>query len=768
MKKMLILRGLPGSGKSTFVKENHLSDMTISSDDLRNMFGGYTLGLSEDKFYLQINQSNDKQVWDTFYKILEHRLKNADTVVLDTTCVTKEMLNTYLSYAARYFYDVTIADFMVPLDTALSRNAERPLTRRVPENVIRKMNKNLEEARSMPLPDHITISTPEGALKLPLHVRYLPIEGIKKDMHPRDIFGQIPLLTPFEILTDDYKKVNHIGDIHGCFSALQKALPEIKDDEFYIFHGDYLDRGMENAQCLKYMMDISKRSNVVLLEGNHESHLRDYAVSGKAPEKAVEFNEYTVKQLQKAGITRQQIIDFYDKLHLAAIYLFNDKEVIATHGGISFEPLASSTFYLLSGKVFIKGTGSYENMEQICQSFAKKSISRTYQVFGHRNNHLIDSHVHDKSYCLCDDTEYGGYLRTLTLDEEGFHEQYTKNDVHKLSHDTLPVRDLVSSLRSNPYIREKQFDGGISSFNFTREAFFSGIWNEQTMIARGLYINTRSNRIVARGYDKFFAIGEREETSFESLQDNLHFPVKASIKYNGFLGLVGCDVSSDRLIITSKSDLTGDYAKNFEKILLGNPDRKNKLIDLLKDGRHTLAFECIDPIGDPHIIKEQTPHVMLLDMIRNKVTFQKEDYKTLKAVARDLDVPVREQAYVIKDMEQLRSFTYKTSRQDYRYKGEEIEGYVLEDASGSMLKVKTGYYNFWKKNRSLLRRVLSGKELDLSGIDETQKDFAMFCKEFFEKGELVPGMDIISVRDMYLSMKEKQSDTYDEPEEIDL
>ena len=55
----------------------------------------------------------------------------------------------------------------------------------------------------------------------------------------------------------EYKKIHHIGDIHGCNTVLQKYLSDnggIKDDEFYIFTGDYIDRGLENADVVKFLI----------------------------------------------------------------------------------------------------------------------------------------------------------------------------------------------------------------------------------------------------------------------------------------------------------------------------------------------------------------------------------------------------------------------------------------------------------------------------------------------------------------------------------
>ena len=63
--------------------------------------------------------------------------------------------------------------------------------------------------------------------------------------------------------------------------------------------------------------------------------------------------------------------------------------------------------------------------------------------------------------------------------------------------------------------------GDISSFNFTRDVFYKKEWNEQTTKARGLFVDTRINEIVVRGYEKWFRVNEVEETKIMNLKDTL-------------------------------------------------------------------------------------------------------------------------------------------------------------------------------------------------------------------------------------------------------
>ena len=114
------------------------------------------------------------------------------------------------------------------------------------------------------------------------------------------------------------------------------------------------------------------------------------------------------------------------------------------------------------------------------------------------------------------------------------------------------VGDTIIALRQSKYIQEKQY-GNISSFNFTKTAFYDKAWDEQTIRARGLYINIPKQKVVARAYNKFFNINERSDTKLDMLQYRMKFPVTAYVKENGFLGIVSYNDEDDSLFVTTKS-----------------------------------------------------------------------------------------------------------------------------------------------------------------------------------------------------------------------
>ena len=65
---------------------------------------------------------------------------------------------------------------------------------------------------------------------------------------------------------------------------------------------------------------------------------------------------------------------------------------------------------------------------------------------------------------------------------------------------------LTQFLIQIAHLKLKELGNDIVSLNFTRNAFQDGIWNDETIKARGLFINKVDGDIVARSYNKFFSV----------------------------------------------------------------------------------------------------------------------------------------------------------------------------------------------------------------------------------------------------------------------
>jgi len=686
MRVLLLLRGAPGCGKSTWIEQNGLSKYTLSSDDIRMMCNSPVLTVSGKP---AINVSSDQVVWDTLFRLLEVRMKNGAFTVIDATNSKTIEMKRYKDLCDSYRYRIYCVDFTnIPIEQCKQQNLQRPELKQVPEESIDRMYARFATQK---IPSGITVVKPDELDKI----------WMKK------------------IDLSSYKMIHHIGDIHGCYTALSEYFDReggLKDDEFYIFCGDYIDRGIENVEVINFLLGIYDRPNVLLLEGNHERWLWIYGNDAVA--KSKEFELITKTQFENARVSKKEMRKFYRRLCQCAYYTYGDKTVLVTHAGLSTLP---ENLTLVSTYQMIHGVGNYNDFEAVANNFALNTPADTYQIHGHRNTKRLPTQVNERVFNLEGRVEFGGELRAVQLSPDGFRTVEIQNTVFQMPEAQEPeekkeekktVADMILELRNNRYVQEKRY-GDISSFNFTKGAFYDKVWDAQTMKARGLYIDIPKAKIVARAYNKFFNINERPETKLDMLEYKLAFPVTAYVKENGFLGLVSYDEANDGLFITTKSSPDGDYAVwlrgNFEVYL---PSIREKIKQYLKENDVTMVFECVDMVHDPHIIEYPTNRLYLLDIIKNDMTCTKMEYSELCEVAKSFGLRCKEQAFVLSDWQEFFDWYYEVTDEDYLYNGRYIEGFVIEDIEGYMVKLKLAYYNFWKFMRGIAHETLRKGHID--------------------------------------------------------
>lgn len=679
MRVLLLLRGAPGCGKSTWIEQNGLKQYALSADDIRMMCAAPVM-MSDGTY--QVSMDSDKFVWDTLYKVLENRMRRGDFTVIDATNSKTSEMNKYKKLCQDYRYRIFCVDFTsIPIEVTKQRNAGRPEVKRVPDSAIDKMYSRFETQK---IPAGITVLQPDELHKI--------------WRRPLDM--------------NDYKKIHVIGDIHGCYTALKEYFDRnggFKDDEFYIFTGDYLDRGIENVEVMKFLFEIYSKPNVELLEGNHERWIWRWANDQHSPSK--EFELFTRRQLEDGEIDKREARKFYRKLGQCAWFTYAGKEFFICHGGISKIP-ENLTF--LATEQMIKGVGTYNEFETVSECFQKNSSDNSIMIHGHRNTKGLPIIVNDKVRNLEGMVEFGGCLRAIQFSEDGQETDFEiKNHVFK-PRDEKPkdiniesVGDLVLAMRENKNVFENRF-GNISSFNFTPAAFFNSIWDAQTVKARGLYVNLDSLTILARAYDKFFNVNEREDTQFEALQRNLEFPVTAYVKENGFLGIAAYNSDTDSLFITTKSNPEGEYADYLRAMISKKISSESieRMKQISKEENVSFVFECVDMENDPHVIEYEESDLILLDIVYNDLDFRRKSFEEMCEIADSLGIRHKELAFKIDAWPEFYDWYNRVTVEEYKYNGRLIEGFVIEDANGKMVKLKLAYYKFWKFMRSIASEVL--------------------------------------------------------------
>lgn len=137
MSKLIICRGLPASGKSTWAKQWVLEDpehrVRINQDDIRLMLGKYWV------------PSREKLVQEIQFDAIVEALSREFDVVIDNTNLNKKVLDGFDRLIKTFEdYEIEYKDFFdTPLSVCIERDKNRDL--QVTEKVIRSFYNNYKD-----------------------------------------------------------------------------------------------------------------------------------------------------------------------------------------------------------------------------------------------------------------------------------------------------------------------------------------------------------------------------------------------------------------------------------------------------------------------------------------------------------------------------------------------------------------------------------------------------------------------------------------------
>lgn len=400
MKVLGILRGIPASGKSTWIINNELMPYTLCPDDYRIQLGAVILNEYGKQ---HISSKYDKVAWKRLYEDLEARMNIGQFVLVDATSTKSSSFKEYKALASKYRYRMFIIDFTKGIEVneeyineIKRRNANRtPSYKIVPESVIDRMAEQIKQ----PLPPELE------------KLRITPSEFINFcDSYYTENIKDL----------NEYESVVIIGDIHGCYDVLidglkqAKALDDnnsIKENIFYIFCGDYIDRGIQNTEVVNFIYDIMEKPNVIILEGNHESHilrLRDrndyYNIIPKARETIKTLTNMSAETVHKLKAVAR-------KCRQNFVFAYRDDTYDVTHAAKA----CPVDIKITSVNNITKGIGldPYRMSKTTDLEWSKNNSM--YSIHGHSNVENEPIHNTERTFNLCDSVEFGGNLRILKL-----------------------------------------------------------------------------------------------------------------------------------------------------------------------------------------------------------------------------------------------------------------------------------------------------------------------------------------------------------------
>ncbi len=354
MRDLVLLRGLPASGKSTWIERIGLQNYTVSSDQVRMLFSSPARDWKDGK--PSISQKEDKLVWETIYQMVETRMRHGDLIFMDAVNVK---VSSWKKLAEKYHYRIWVKSFDVSVEECIARDLFRGY-KSVGEEIIRKFHQKLKDN---------------------------PIPSWAKEFKEEEFFSYEPLDC------NRWKKIYIFGDLHGCYTPLESFFKKnpISNDNLYIFLGDYLDRGDKNLETLSFLFSVKDRENFLFIEGNH-SWERLWAEGRMAEIKSSEFLQNTLPQIQ--SVSKAEILDFCSKWKEYLLLSFAGKEFFLSHAGFGYFP---EELKLFSTRNFTRG-GDYE---EDVDSVWEEKFRKIYQIHGHRNFYEYPVDQFQTSFNLC-------------------------------------------------------------------------------------------------------------------------------------------------------------------------------------------------------------------------------------------------------------------------------------------------------------------------------------------------------------------------------
>ena len=176
-------------------------------------------------------------------------------------------------------------------------------------------------------------------------------------------------------------------------------------------------------------------------------------------------------------------------------------------------------------------------------------------------------------------------------------------------------------------------------------------------------------------------------------------------------------------------------------------DKLPHITDYLRRHNACLLFEVVLPRFDPHIIAYESDKLVLLDIVKRQVVYEAVDRQERERFAREIGANSKRLAAEFSSWREFMTWLDQLQGMAYRWQGERVEGFVLEDAGGHHVKVKLDYYTFWRQMRTALEALQAGRQSS-TRLDCPDPALAARVIEYMRQlsAEDLARMDIIALR----------------------
>lgn len=279
---LLILRGIPGCGKSTFahqwLKEGERR-ARVNRDDVRMQFFGKETGVDENV----VTEIEHSQV--------DRLLKAGYSVVVDDTNIRHAYIKAFVKIAAKYGTPVAVKEFDVDLKTAVARNAVRASQggRNVPTPVIERMYKSMKSS------------------------------GQFTRQHIEEAWGQSEIVDPY-IRPERAEKV-YLFDIDGTLAEMHGRSP---------FEWDKVGNDKPRWQVIETAKAHAKAGYKIIVMSGRDASCRKQTIEWllRFGIPCFELHMRPEGDMRKDNIVKQELFDQHVRFNYDVVAVYDDRDQV--------------------------------------------------------------------------------------------------------------------------------------------------------------------------------------------------------------------------------------------------------------------------------------------------------------------------------------------------------------------------------------------------------------------------------------------------------